>query len=132
MAISKIFFVITGFLFLTLGIVGIVLPILPTTPFLLAASFCFLKGSARLHRRLMSNPHIGPRIERIHTQGLTRREKISIYITASAFIVPIIILSSSLHLRIFLILLLVTKGIVFLLIRTAAPPALNQKNYLKG
>jgi uncharacterized membrane protein YbaN (DUF454 family) len=120
----KILFIIAGFLFLALGVAGIILPVLPATPFLLAASFCFLRGSARLHRRLMSDPRIGPRLERFRAQGLTRREKIGVYLTACAFIVPIIILSPSLHLRVFLILLLVTKGIIFLLIRTAAPPKL--------
>ncbi|MDR1899149.1 MAG: YbaN family protein [Treponema sp.] len=122
MSVSKILLVAAGFLFLAMGIAGIILPILPATPFLLAASFCFLKGSARLHRRLMSDPRIGPRIERIRTRGLTRREKISIYLTASACIIPVIVLSHSLHLRVFLVLLLAAKAIVFLLIRTAAPP----------
>jgi uncharacterized membrane protein YbaN (DUF454 family) len=117
----KVLFVVAGFLFLGLGAAGVVLPVLPATPFLLAASFCFLRGSTRLHRRLMSNPHVGPRLERFRRQGLTRREKIGVYLTACAFIIPVIVLNPSPHLRIFLVLLLVTKGIVFLLIRTAPP-----------
>ncbi|MDR1418988.1 MAG: YbaN family protein [Treponema sp.] len=122
MAVSKVFFVAAGFVFLALGITGIALPILPAAPFLLAASFCFLKGSVRLYRWLMSNPRLGPKIERIRTHGLTGREKAGVYITACVFIIPVIVLSSSLHLRIFLILLLVIKGIVFLVMRTAPRP----------
>ncbi|MDR1301534.1 MAG: YbaN family protein [Treponema sp.] len=121
MILSKLLFVAAGFVFLALGVAGIILPVLPATPFLLAASFCFMKGSTRLYRWVMANRFFGPRIERIRGEGLTAREKISIYLFACALITPIIILTHSLHLRIFLILLLVIKGIVFLRMKTAPP-----------
>lgn len=44
---------------LSLGVLGIVLPILPTTPFLLLASACFLRSSPRLHVWLMRNRMLG-------------------------------------------------------------------------
>lgn len=119
MRFSKLLFIIGGCLFVGLGVTGIVLPVLPATPFLLAASFCFMKSSPRLYRWIMGNRFIGPRIERIRGAGLTAKEKISIYIFACALIIPIIVLSPSLHLRIFLILLLAVKAIVFLRMRTA-------------
>ncbi len=118
--LSRIFFVILGLFFLFLGIIGILLPVLPTTPFLLAASFCFLKGSSRLHLWLTSHPVWGPRIERIRNGGgLTLKEKIISFSLAFCMITPIIIFSSSLHLRIFLAVLLIVKAIVFIRIRTA-------------
>jgi uncharacterized membrane protein YbaN (DUF454 family) len=123
MLVSKIFLVVVGFLFLALGIVGIVLPVLPTTPFLLAASFCFLKGSSRLHRWIMGNKYFGPRIRRIGEKGLTKREKISIYLFVLAMLTPVFILSNSPHLKIFLAVLLVVKAIVFIRIKTAPPAA---------
>jgi uncharacterized membrane protein YbaN (DUF454 family) len=119
MIISKALFIIGGFVLLALGVAGIVLPVLPATPFLLGASFCFMKGSARLYKWIMANRFFGPRIERIRGAGLTKKEKISIYLFACALIIPVIILTSSLHLRIFLILLLVIKAIVFSRMRTA-------------
>lgn len=122
MTLSKPLYIIAGFVLLALGVVGIVLPVLPATPFLLAASFCFLKGSGRLYRWIMANRFFGPRIARIRGAGLTKREKISIYLFACALIVPVIILSPSLHLRIFLVVLLVVKAIVFMRIKTAPPP----------
>jgi uncharacterized membrane protein YbaN (DUF454 family) len=119
MIISKALFIIGGFVLLALGVTGIILPVLPATPFLLGASFCFLKGSARLYRWIMANRFFGPRIERIRGAGLTKKEKISIYLFACAFIIPVIILSPSLHLRLFLILLLAVKAVIFLRMKTA-------------
>jgi uncharacterized membrane protein YbaN (DUF454 family) len=121
MKLSKLIFVPAGFVFLALGITGIVLPLLPATPFLLAASFCFLRGSERFYRLIMANPHIGPRIRRFKEQGLSLREKITIYVVVFAMLLPIIITSSSMHLRIALIVVLAVKALVFIKIKTARP-----------
>ena len=53
---------VIGVIALGLGILGIFLPVLPTTPFLLAASAVFLKSSPRLYNWLMSHPRLGPYI----------------------------------------------------------------------
>ena len=126
MSIVNGLFVAAGFLFLALGIVGIALPVLPTTPFLLLASACFLKGAKRLHRWVMANKHFGPRIKRITESGLTRREKISIYVVVLAMLTPVFILSKSPHLRIFLVVLMVVKAVFFLRIKTAPRPVSEQ------
>ncbi|WP_246616405.1 YbaN family protein [Thaumasiovibrio subtropicus] len=57
---SKPIWCFFGAVALILGIVGIVLPLLPTTPFILLSCACFSRGSERLHHWLISHPRFGP------------------------------------------------------------------------
>lgn len=52
-----------GLIALGLGILGIFLPVLPTTPFLLLASALFLRGNRRLYDWLLNHPRLGPYIQ---------------------------------------------------------------------
>jgi len=60
---------ILGLLCLLLGMVGVVLPLLPTVPFLLLAAFLFARSSERLHNWLLSHPRLGPPIEDWQSRG---------------------------------------------------------------
>ena len=51
--------VAAGSISLGIGIVGIVVPLLPTTPFLLLAAYCYSRGSKRLYNKLLSNKLVG-------------------------------------------------------------------------
>ena len=57
---ARPFYLILGFLFLALAILGAVLPLLPTTPFALLASAMFLRSSPRLNRWMLRNRLLGP------------------------------------------------------------------------
>ena len=60
--IVKYLLIILGIISLSLGVIGIFLPVLPTTPFLLLASALFLRSSKRLYNYLMNHPKLGPYI----------------------------------------------------------------------
>ncbi|MFV0284048.1 MAG: YbaN family protein [Castellaniella sp.] len=85
-----------GSLSLALGVLGIFLPLLPTTPFLLLAAFCFLRGSPRMHAWLMSHHILGPYIRDFQTgRGIPLRSKcvtltlMWVSLALSAWIMPV-------------------------------------------
>lgn len=66
-----------GTICVALGVAGIVLPLLPTTPFLLLASACYLRSSERLHGWLRGSPCIGGYVRAFENGGgIPRRAKI--------------------------------------------------------
>ncbi len=50
----------TGYFFLVLAFIGILLPLLPTTPFVLVAAMCFAKSSPEIHQKLLDHKIFGP------------------------------------------------------------------------
>jgi len=65
-----------GFCSLGIGIVGIFVPILPTTPFVLLAASLFMKSSDRLYRWIRSHPRLGRYIDNyVNRGGITPKDK---------------------------------------------------------
>lgn len=62
MIIRSVFWIV-GATALGLGIIGIFVPFLPTTPFVLLAAACWAKASPRFHRRLRRHPRFGPMVQ---------------------------------------------------------------------
>lgn len=73
----RAFWIVIGFVSVGCGIAGIVLPLVPTTPFMLLAAFAFARSSPRLHDALLSHPQFGPIIANWRRDGsIDRRSKI--------------------------------------------------------
>lgn len=82
---KKIFYLIVGILSTALGAVGVVLPILPTTPFLLLAAFCFAQSSKRLHHWFLSTKLYEKHLKDfVQTRAMTLKTKLSLMSMASA------------------------------------------------
>jgi uncharacterized protein len=69
--IRAVLFVV-GWVSLVLGAIGVFLPILPTTPFILLAAVCFAKASPRTHAWLLANPVFGHLIKEWQDHGVIR------------------------------------------------------------
>lgn len=75
-SVKKTLLLLAGWLALLLGLVGAILPGLPTTPFVLLAAACFAQASPRLHRRLLEHRWLGPMVRDWETHhSLPRRVK---------------------------------------------------------
>lgn len=100
----QIYLILGGVFFFT-GLVGVVLPILPTTPFMILAAGCFAKSSPRFHQALLNNRWIGQdlqRWERDHT--MLRITKIrATWVIVIMFSISIAVLMGKLWLQIMLV-----------------------------
>ena len=74
---KRLILIALGVLMVALGTLGIFLPLLPTTPFLLLAAFFFARGSDAWHHWLLNHKHLGPYIHAFRNRtGLTTTQKI--------------------------------------------------------
>lgn len=79
---------------LVLGVVGLLLPVMPTTPFILLAAFAAARGSARLHAWLHNHPQFGPALRDWEREGaVSRRAKLVATIAMSCSTVVLFLIS---------------------------------------
>ena len=82
-----------GLICVGLAVIGIVLPLLPTVPFLLLAAFFFARSSSRLHYWLLSHPTFGPFIDDWNRSGAIhpRAKRLATISIAAVFAVSLIL-----------------------------------------
>lgn len=111
----KLIYVLIGFISLFLGLLGIILPILPTTPFLLLTLYCFSKGSERWNNWFISTKIYKNHLESfVENKAMTIKQKLSILFLADFMLAFPLVFSKSFHLRIFILFLIVCKFYYFI------------------
>lgn len=108
--IKKFLYIVVGLISFALGGIGVVLPILPTTPFLLLSSFCFVRGSERFNRWFRGTKMYKKHLESfVNNRAMTMKQKITILLFADIMLMfPLIILDSIL-IKVLIILLILIK-----------------------
>ena len=119
-AILNKIFVGSGSFFLVLGIIGIFIPILPTTPFLLLATACYARGSKRFYNWLINNKWFGEYIKNYRERrGIPSSVKIiSITFLWITIGFSTIIIVSNFLIQIILIIIAIAVTIHILTIKT--------------
>lgn len=96
---------VLAWIFLAIAIIGIFLPLLPTTPFLILSAACFAKGSPRFHKKLLENKYFGEDLKKWeNTKTVSKKTKIkATSLVILSFSISILILNSKIHLQIMLL-----------------------------
>lgn len=102
MATKRLVYVMIGSIFVVLAIIGLFLPVVPTSPFLLVAAACYARSSDTLYNKLLSNPMFGPVIRQWRDSGtMPKKAKwASIVLIAVSFSVTIAVFLTGMTARI--------------------------------
>ena len=115
--LKRYLLLVAGTVSLGMGILGIFIPVLPTTPFLLLAAACYLRSSRRFYRWLLNNRVFGSYITNyLEGRGMPRRAKIiTLFFLWATIGLSVGILIHNLILRI--VLLLIAAGVTIHIVR---------------
>lgn len=110
---KKFFLITAGISSLSLGFVGIFVPVLPTTPFVLLAGFCFIKSSQSMYIWLINNRVFGKFIENyIEYKAVSLRSKIiSLIFLWACILTTVIFFVAKLWLDILLLIIAISVSI---------------------
>lgn len=106
----KELWILLGFITMTFGIIGIVLPILPTTPFFLVTAYAFNKGSKRFSNWFLKHTIVQKYVADLQ---MTKMKKWVLNISVDGILMVYIFIVDVMIIRILLILLIISKHYVF-------------------
>lgn len=117
--IKKYLLILLGTVSLTLGVIGVFLPVLPTTPFLLLASFCYVRSSKKLYDWLINHRIFGSYIYCYMVyRAVPKKTKIGALIFLWSTLILSAVLVPSFHVRIFLLLVGIAVTIHLAILKT--------------
>ena len=117
--LKKKIYIFVGFLAVILGIIGVILPGIPTVPFLLVALFCFERSSKKYHDMILNNKYFGKVLRDYYEgRGLTTSVKIKAVLFLSCGMGFSVYRVHNLHLRIMLVLIWAGVALYIVLLKT--------------
>jgi uncharacterized membrane protein YbaN (DUF454 family) len=113
--LKKFIYVVIGIISFILGTIGIVLPILPTTPFYLLASICFVRGSERFDKWFKGAKLYKKYLENfVNERAMTLKQKVTILAVADFMLIFPLIILEPVYAKLFIIILIVYKYYYFM------------------
>ncbi len=127
---KKLTILILGHFFLVLGIIGAFLPVLPTTPFLLLAAYCYSKSNDKLHQWILNHKYFGPSIKNWHEHGIISKKAKALATITLILVMSLRIPTLNVHLgiKIFANLVLLCVLIFVLSRPSQRPPREERRN----
>ena len=116
----RVLFIFLGILSVTIGIVGIVVPVLPTTPFLLLAAFFFVRSSNQLYQWLITHRLFGSYLHNyIHFKAISPWVKVfTLSLLWVTIILSIILVQDKLWIRVLLLIVAISVSVHIIRLRT--------------
>lgn len=110
----KVLYFLVGMMATALGAVGVILPVLPTTPFLLLAAFCFAKSSQRMNDWFISTSLYKNHLDSfVKHRAMTLKTKVILLSFASTMLLLAMVFMNNLYLRLFIVCLIAFKYYYF-------------------
>lgn len=117
--IKKIMYIVVAIISFTLGIIGIFLPLLPTTPLLLLTSMCLLKSSERLNKKFMKTKIYKKYVKAfLEKGGMTMKAKLCLTIPVSLLLLGMFVVIDNNLMRMIIVMMWLLKVIVFTKMKT--------------
>ncbi len=124
MKLKKILLIFLGLIFMTLGTIGIFVPGLPTTIFMILAAYCFVKSSEKLYKWVIENKFVGDKVKHfMETKSIPLRGKIH---SISAMWIMVILSLIFLNVSLILKLIIATAAIVGTIVVLSYPTAKDE------
>lgn len=116
----KYFYLVSGVILVAIGVIGIFLPVLPTTIFLILASACFVKGSPKANEWLRNHKILGMYLKNYQDgTGLTLKAKvINIFLLWSMILISAFLFTEEIYIRLILIAIAIGVTIHLVMVKT--------------
>lgn len=115
MRLYNVLFIIFGFIFMAIGLIGVVIPVLPTTPFLIVASIFFAKGSDRYNSWFKNTKVYKNYAEDfIRDRSMTLNRKIFLMLLSDFMLAFPLIILDNIYIKIFIVLIIIIKYYYFI------------------